>query len=61
MGLKPMKNAEAQKQYYDEVAKLVRDLNLRYLRARIENLKHGESEACARPHPGRRVRRGRAP
>lgn len=44
MGLKPMKNAEAQKQYYDEVAKLVRDVNLRYLRARIENLNHGESE-----------------
>lgn len=43
-GLKPMKNAEAQKQYYDEVAKLVRDLNLRYLRAKVENLAHGESE-----------------
>jgi len=45
-GLKPMKNAEAQKQYYDEVAKLVRDLNLRYLRARVENLSHGEAEAA---------------
>jgi 1,2-phenylacetyl-CoA epoxidase catalytic subunit len=45
-GLKPMKNAEAQKQYYDEVAKLVRDLNLRYLRARVENLTHGESETA---------------
>ncbi len=44
-GLKPMKNAEAQKQYYQEVSKLVRDVNLRYLRARIENLTHGESEA----------------
>lgn len=44
-GLKPMKNAEAQQQYYNEVAKLVRDVNLRYLRARIENLNHGESEA----------------
>ncbi len=44
-GLKPMKNAEAQRQYYDEVSKLVRDLNLRYLRARVENLSHGESEA----------------
>jgi len=44
MGLKPMKNAEAQRQYYDEVAKMVRDINLRYLRARIENLTHGESE-----------------
>lgn len=43
-GLKPMKNAEAQKQYYEEVEKLVRDLNLRYLRARVENLTHGDSE-----------------
>ena len=45
MGLKPMKNAEAQGQFYEEVSKLVRDVNLRYLRARIENLTHGESEA----------------
>lgn len=44
MGLKPMKNAEAQAQYYQEVTKLVRDLNLRYLRARIENLTHASSE-----------------
>ncbi|HEY9421497.1 MAG TPA: Phenylacetic acid catabolic protein [Thermoanaerobaculia bacterium] len=43
-GLKPMKNSEAQQQYYVEVTKLVRDVNLRYLRARIE-LNHGESEA----------------
>jgi len=45
MGLKPMKNAEAQTQYYKEVEKLVRDLNVRYLRARVENLNHGQSEA----------------
>jgi 1,2-phenylacetyl-CoA epoxidase catalytic subunit len=44
-GLKPMKNSEAQSQYYDEVSKLLRDLNLRYLRARIENLTHTDSEA----------------
>jgi len=44
-GLKPMKNAEAQRQYYEEVAKLVRDLNLRHLRARSEKLTHGESES----------------
>ena len=44
-GLKPMKNAEAQRQYYEEVEKLVRDLNLRYLRARIANLTHADSEA----------------
>jgi hypothetical protein len=43
-GLKPMKNAEAQRQYYDEVAKMVRDLNLRYLRARLPHLTHGDSE-----------------
>ncbi|HEY0511524.1 MAG TPA: Phenylacetic acid catabolic protein [Thermoanaerobaculia bacterium] len=46
MGLKPMKNAEAQTQYYKEVEKLVRDLNVRYLRARVENLNHGQSEAA---------------
>ncbi|HEY4563107.1 MAG TPA: Phenylacetic acid catabolic protein [Thermoanaerobaculia bacterium] len=45
LGLKPMKNAEAQQQYYREVEKLVRDLNLRYLRSRLESLTHGESEA----------------
>jgi len=45
LGLKPMKNAEAQQQYYRECEKLVRDLNLRYLRSRLENLTHGESEA----------------
>ena len=42
LGLKPMKNAEA---YYKEVEKLVRDLNMRYLRARVPSLNHGESEA----------------
>src|SRR4051794_3232028 len=45
LGLKPMKNSEAQQQYYREVEKLVRDINLRYLRARLENLTHGDSEA----------------
>jgi len=47
-GLKPMANAEAQQQYYDEVAKLVRDLNLRYIRARDESLSHGESREVYR-------------
>jgi hypothetical protein len=42
-GLKPMKNAEAQRQYYVEVEKLVRDLNVRYLRARVPSF--GPSEA----------------
>jgi hypothetical protein len=36
-GLKPMKNDEAQALYYEEVAKVVRDLNVRYVRARLEN------------------------
>ena len=39
----------------------MRDLNLRYLRARVENLSHGESEAVPRPHPRRRDGRGGAP
>ncbi|HJX29600.1 MAG TPA: hypothetical protein VJ885_16985, partial [Thermoanaerobaculia bacterium] len=46
MGLKPMKNAEAQKNYVEEIGKLVRDLNVRFLRARVERLNHGESEAA---------------
>ncbi|MEE8522660.1 MAG: hypothetical protein V3T72_01915, partial [Thermoanaerobaculia bacterium] len=45
MGLKPMKNAEAQQQYYDEVAKLVDDLNMRYVRARLPKLSRSEAEA----------------
>jgi 1,2-phenylacetyl-CoA epoxidase catalytic subunit len=45
-GLKPMKNAEAQRQYYDEVGKLVRDLNLRYLRARVPALANAEAETA---------------
>jgi 1,2-phenylacetyl-CoA epoxidase catalytic subunit len=44
-GLKPMKNAEAQEQYRAEVAKLVRDLNLRYLRARVPALSREQAEA----------------
>ncbi len=43
-GLKPMKNAEAQGDYYDEVAKLVGDLNMRYLRTRLPELSRGEAE-----------------
>jgi hypothetical protein len=45
-GLKPMKNAEAQQQFYTEVEKLVRDLNLRYLRARVPSFGHAEAEAA---------------
>jgi len=44
-GLKPMKNAEAQAQYYQEVKKLVRDLNMRYVRAKNADLSYSEAEA----------------
>jgi 1,2-phenylacetyl-CoA epoxidase catalytic subunit len=46
LGLKPMKNSDAQRQYFEEVEKLVRDLNVRYLRARVEGLTHATSEAA---------------
>lgn len=45
MGLKPMKNAEAQADYYAEVAKLVDDLNMRYVRAKDESLSIGEARS----------------
>jgi 1,2-phenylacetyl-CoA epoxidase catalytic subunit len=44
-GLKPMKNAVAQGQYREEIEKLVRDLNLRYVRALAEGLAPAEAEA----------------
>ena len=44
LGLKPMKNREAQEQYYREVEKVVHDLNVRYLRARLPELTAGEAE-----------------
>jgi 1,2-phenylacetyl-CoA epoxidase catalytic subunit len=44
MGLKPMKNAVAQDQYYEEVAKLVADLDMRYVRARLPKLSRTEAE-----------------
>ena len=43
MGLKPMKNAEAQQDYYQEVSKVVADLNMRYLRAKLPKLSIGEA------------------
>ncbi len=45
MGLKPMKNAEAQDAYYAELGKLIRDLNVRYLRARLPELQRSEVES----------------
>jgi 1,2-phenylacetyl-CoA epoxidase catalytic subunit len=44
-GLKPMKNSEAQAQYREEIEKLVRDLNLRYIRAIDGKLSPSEAEA----------------
>jgi 1,2-phenylacetyl-CoA epoxidase catalytic subunit len=44
-GLKPMKNAEAQKLYYEEVEKVVHDLNMRYIRARVSSLSRADAEA----------------
>ena len=44
-GLKPMKNAEAQEQYYQEVGKVVRDLNMRFIRARLPELSLSDAEA----------------
>jgi hypothetical protein len=44
-GLKPMKNAEAQDAYYQEVAKMIRDLNLRFVRARNPGLDHAAAAA----------------
>ncbi len=43
-GLKPMANAEAQALYYEEMVKVVRDLNMRYLRARLPELGLAEAE-----------------
>lgn len=38
LGFKDMKNGEAQLKYWNEVAKLLRDLNLRFLRARFPTM-----------------------
>ena len=55
-GLKPMKNAEAQDQYYEEVRKVVRDLNSRYLRARLPELDLPEAnDALGRLEAGETV------
>jgi len=39
-----MKNREAQEQYYREIGKVVHDLNMRYLRARLPKLTLAEAE-----------------
>jgi len=43
-GLKPMKNGEAQQDYYKEVEKVVDDVNNRFVRARLPEL---DRKACA--------------
>lgn len=59
MGLKPMKNAEAQQDYYQEVGKLVADLNMRYLRAKLPKLSIGEArELLERMEKERGVHQG---
>jgi 1,2-phenylacetyl-CoA epoxidase catalytic subunit len=47
-GLKPIKNAEAQQQYYAEVVKVVQDLNQRYVRARLPQATHAQAETVIR-------------
>jgi 1,2-phenylacetyl-CoA epoxidase catalytic subunit len=42
-GLKPMKNAEAQRQYYEEAEKVVRDVDMRFVRARLPELSMAEA------------------
>lgn len=44
LGLKPMKNLEAQDQYYEECAKLVHDVNMRYVRAKLPELSMQEAK-----------------
>jgi 1,2-phenylacetyl-CoA epoxidase catalytic subunit len=44
-GLKTMKNSEALDQYHDEVRKLLDDLNVRYIRARVPRLSAEEADA----------------
>jgi len=43
-GFKNLKNAEAQSQYYDELQKVVNDLNTRYVRARLPRLSPDDAE-----------------
>ncbi|MEM6454606.1 MAG: Phenylacetic acid catabolic protein [Acidobacteriota bacterium] len=44
LGLKPMKNAEAQALYVDEIRKVIDDLNVRFLRARFPDLGRNDAE-----------------
>ena len=44
-GFKPMNNADSQAQYVEEVSGMVRDLNLRFVRARLPKLSNEEAAA----------------
>ncbi len=62
LGLKPQKNREAQELYYKEVAKVVADLNMRYLRARLPDLSLAQAKkTLARIVEGGEVVGGIAP
>jgi len=43
-GLKPMKNAEAQEQYYKEVENIVDGLNMRFIRARLPEISSSRAQ-----------------
>jgi len=47
-GLKPMKNSEAQQGYFDEVSRLIDDVNVRYVRARVPALTEEQAEDVRR-------------
>lgn len=47
LGLKELPNAEAQARYVDECAKLVEDLNRRFVRARLGDRSRAEADAIA--------------
>lgn len=47
-GLKPLTNGEAMDGYYNEVSKLIDDLNTRYIRAKMPNLTWSQVDDCLR-------------
>lgn len=48
LGLKPMKNGPAQDDYYKEVSKLLSDLNMRFVRARLPKASSERAEGVLR-------------
>ena len=55
-GFKNLKNADAQSQYFEELQKVVADLNTRYLRARLPRLSPEEAEALVVRLPADRTK-----